>query len=83
MAAVGDVRAKKLTLKLALAKYGVPISTISEHARGKILDFKPTGAKRELTDETELALVDYLMYISQAHFSLARDKVRSIIKVNQ
>ena len=54
----------------AAKKYGVPRKTISDHVHGKIEENKLPGVNQMLTEEEEVALVDYIQHMSARNMPL-------------
>ena len=80
--AVQSVNKGAMTITEAAKHYNVPRTTLSDHVHGKIEDFRSSGPSRELPDDLEEAVVDYLMYRSQQNFPLRRKDTRTLIVVN-
>ena len=57
--AVDDLNYSRLTYRGAQAKYGIPTSTLSDHALGKVELGKRSGPSPVLTAEEEKYLVEW------------------------
>ena len=79
--AIVEVKSGKMTIAAAARKYGVPRTTLSDHIHDKIKG--PQGGPPMLTEDEEVALVDYILYMSKHNFPLTRDDIRSTIIVRE
>ena len=50
-----------MTITEPARKFNIPRSTVTDHVKGK-------GKARELSEEVETALVDYITYMSRQNF---------------
>ena len=71
-----------MSVRKASFVFGVPRRTVGDHASGKIPHFNNSGTASELTEEEEVALVDYITYMSQHNMPLRRGDIRSTIIVS-
>ena len=60
-----EVRNDKISISEAARKFNVPRATLSDHVNGRVKDFRAPGYERELPDELENSLMDYISYTSQ------------------
>ena len=82
MAAVLEVRNSKMGLRAAARHFNLPVTTLADHVHGRVQNFKTPGHERELPDDVEKALVDYVIYMSRQNFPLRRSDVRAIVMVS-
>ena len=61
--------------------YSVPRTTLTDHITGKSERFKP-GIPAMLTEDEEIALVDYIKYMASINMPLRRNDIRSTILVS-
>ena len=71
-----------MSVRKASFMFGVPRRTVADHASGKIPHFNNSGTTSELTEEEEVALVDYITYMSQHNMPLHQGDIRSTIIVS-
>ena len=83
VAAVQEVKNSKMSISEAARKFNVPRTTLSDHINGRVKDFRPPGHERELPEEVEAAIVEYIAYTSRQNFPLRRNDVRTIIIVSE
>ena len=81
MDAIAEVKSGKMTIAAASKKYCVPRTTLSDHIHEKVKG--PQGGSPMLSADEELALVDYIVYMSQHNFPVTRDDIRSTIIVRK
>ena len=77
-----SVKKGAMTITEAAKHYSVPHTTLSDHVHGNIEDFRSSGPSRELPDDLEEAVVNYLMYMNCQNFPLQRKDTRTLIIVN-
>ena len=74
--AVEAVKTKKLSIGKASQQFGVPKSTISYHTRGKVEEFPNPGGDKMLSEVEEIAVVEYMLYMSRRHLPVRRKDIR-------
>ena len=78
-----EVKAHKLTITTAAKKYAVPRSTLADHVKGRVTDFKNPGIDRMLTNDEEQCLVEYISYMQRHFMPLRRDDIRGTVLVGK
>ena len=76
-----EVKNGKMSISSAARHFNVPRTTLSDHVRGRVVNFRSPGPQRQLTDDLEECLVDYLIYMSRQNFPLRRTDTRNLIVV--
>ena len=69
----------KISMNVASRKFGVPRKTISDHVRGKRADNKLPGIDRMLSNDEELALVNYTEYMSSKNMPLRKSDIPGVV----
>lgn len=80
--AVDKCRQGRMTILGASKHFYVPRKTISDHVNNRIEEGSNPGPNRELTDDEERALVEYISHQQSANFPLQRSDIRATIQVN-
>ena len=81
MSAKEEVKNGNMSISSAARHFNVPRTTLSDHVRGRVVDFRCPGPQRQLTNDVEECLVDYLIYMSCQNFPLCHTDTRNLIVV--
>lgn len=74
-AAVNAVRDEIMTVRAASRKYGVPVTTISNHVTGVYKDNTRPGRKCSLPKYIEESIRDYVFRSAEAGFPMTREMI--------
>jgi len=73
-----EVKAKRLSIRAASEKYGIPRTTIGDHIHSRVT--KKVGRPTELEEEEERVLADRLLCLAKWGFPLDSKDTRMLIK---
>lgn len=79
--AIDDVKSKKLTLRAAAEKYGIPRSTLHDKVRGKISEWSINrGPDPYLTLEEETKICEWCINLSKCGFPIKSDDLLNTVQ---
>ena len=67
-----------MSVRKSAIGHGVPRKTLEDHVKGRV-SMKPPGPALQLNEEEEVALVNYIKYMSRQGFPMTRDIIRKFI----
>ena len=78
--ATEEVQKGNLSIRGAAAKYGIPRSTIHDHASLKVKEVSRPGPKPVLTKEEEEELVQWIVKMSEIGYDQCQQQVCAMVK---
>jgi transposase-like protein len=76
--ALSAVRQNRLKVRQAAHEYSVPVTTLYDHVRG-VYKSNQRGPAKQLTQEEETSIVNYLLYMARHGLPMTRAMIRCYV----